>query len=77
MFFLGYLFFYSVLSTLIDTSVFFSIVSFLFTSIFAVAPFSADFPKSCSSLLTSLIAFLLSSASFLLNNFLKNPYITL
>ena len=29
MFFLGYLFFYSVLSTLIDTSVFFSIVSFL------------------------------------------------
>ena len=50
-----------------------SIVSFLFTSIFAVAPFSADFPKSCSSLLTSLIAFLLSSASFLLNNFLKNP----
>ena len=29
MFFLGYLFFYSVLSTLIDTSVFFSIVSFV------------------------------------------------
>ena len=29
MFFLGYLFFYSVLSTLIDTSIFFSIVSFI------------------------------------------------
>ena len=29
MFFLGYLFFYSVLSTLIDTSIFFSIVSFV------------------------------------------------